>query len=1796
MKKTVRPLVIIGLCVAMILCVASCEKKPTDEPNKSCTHVAAAAVRENVKQPGCTTEGSYDEVVYCKSCGEELSRQKKSINATGHSLGEFASDNNATCTEDGTKTKKCLNQGCDYKETVREEGSAKGHIASDMQFSGEYCNGNPLAKIYCGVCSTYMGEYGHKYEKSITPPTCTDEGQTVYTCSECSHSYSEPIRSQGHVTSAWETSAEPTCSTEGTLIKKCLVCDSVVDTKSIKKLEHTYVGSLSGSNMYYSCTECGDSYTEAVKTPVYTITFEENGASQIEDVSILEYDVPTLPIPERDGYIFVGWYSDAAMSELYTEASVTSDITLYAKWEEPVTVTDDEDIIKNAPLDYTFKVTSSVKLDNSNVNDYVKITTLAGETLTATVSYSDGEYEISCAYAQGKSYLVSLESEVSFVGKENKSLLIFTEGESENVIKLKDGVLSFSYDELFGAYETEEGLLLITYKDILDESRTAVFYEDNENAYRLGVRVKMEGKLGSYSTYLVETLTVEELFEECDISHSENLNFDNAEINDNLSEELESAFLESEIYFQYVQAARTISRKYGGDLSDPVFKAQFYTEGDNFVIKLSVTAKMSSGIAFIMDYYINLAFDVDFKLNGEKSTLLLLTDMTNTVYLNVEINGEAMHGASTTARQTLLNEYRRVFNEISERNMKLDPADANKENKTKKIDIATIPMKTGLVTVDLHITAEFEFGMMGGLSAKLVHRVESEIGMINGKFVSDYEAKLVSISGYAYSGAEIYGGIGVSLDVSFCGLTGYVKGRVGLRGEILGSAVISINERSSYVLGTYYFDSEVVMDMSVGVKYRIKVLSFEKTLLDKSMLIAEVGIPFITLGDEIIYLHFTDDSYASSSESLDIGSVNCGSEINISNKVNSSILSIDADSLVSKFVNLPCSYTVESINGNVVVRAYGNGKLKIFGNGSFTVQLKVKYSDILEKTVYVKGTVSNHSYSDSFTCHDRTCSNCDYVLAATTDHNLKDNVCECGFVDPNATLSPNISFTLVNGSYTITGYTGNATEIIIPSEHEGVPIVAIADYAFQNRTSITKVVISDNVKLIGARAFYNCKGLTSVTIGKSVTSIGESAFYGCTSLTSITIPDSVTSIGAHAFYNCKGLTSVTIGKSVTNIGVAAFCWCTALTEINFNAISMKDLNSNNDVLYNAGIYASGITVNIGANVIKMPKYLFSLDNSSLVIIKVVFAENSVCRSIECAFSGCTGLTSITIPDSVTSIGNYTFQNCTSLTSITIPDSVTSIGDFAFSNCDSLTSVTIPDGVTSIGMFAFSGCTGLTSIIIPDSVTSIGGSAFEYCTGLTSVTIGKGVTNIGESAFDGCTSLNSIIIPNGVTSIGNSAFQGCTSLTSITIPDSVTSIANRVFMDCTSLASITIPDSVTSIGFYAFTGCTGLTEINFNATAMNDLDSGNKVFYNAGKNASGITVNIGSNVTGIPAYLFNPYSSQNYSPKIVEVIFAENSVCTYIGYYAFYNCTSLTSITIPDSVTSIGGSAFSGCTGLTSIAIPESVTSIGSVAFWGCTGLTSATIGNGVTNIGLGAFSGCTSLVSVTIGNSVTSIGDEAFFDCARLTSITIPDSVTSIGDWAFYGCTGLKAVYITDIAKWYAIYFADSYSNPLRYAHNLYLNGELVTEVVIPDGVTSIGSYAFRGCTGLTSVTIPDSVTNIGSSAFNGCTGLTGITIPKSVTSIGTDAFSGCTGLTSITIPDSVTSIGYGAFSGCTGLTSVTIGKGVTSIDNYAFYECTSLTDVYYTGTEEQWKAISKGNYNTPLTNATIHYNYVPKE
>ena len=601
-----------------------------------------------------------------------------------------------------------------------------------------------------------------------------------------------------------------------------------------------------------------------------------------------------------------------------------------------------------------------------------------------------------------------------------------------------------------------------------------------------------------------------------------------------------------------------------------------------------------------------------------------------------------------------------------------------------------------------------------------------------------------------------------------------------------------------------------------------------------------------------------------------------------------------------------------------------------------------------------------------------------------------------------------------------------------------------------------------------------------------------------------------------------------------------------------------------------------------------------------------------------------------------------------ITSINIPAGTTTIGNGIFWNCTVLASVTIPNSVTSIGQSAFSNCCSLTSIVIPNSVTSIGIRAFDTCSNLTSVTIGNSVTSIGQNAFNSCGRLTSIVIPNSVTSIDISAFQNCNSLTSVTIGNSVTSIGRSVFQGCTSLSSIT----------------------SLNTTPPTLQSS---IFQNVPANCA-----IYVPAASVDAYKAANYwsSRASYIMPIVEPIVIEyttdsaNQQVTITNNQALFN--SITIDGTPQTIgtgalthtfasagvhevsfklvnnTGISGSAFNNCYDITSVSLPDSITTIGYEVFYGCSNMTALTLPSSLVTIGDYAFADCASLTSFTIPSTVTTIGQYAFMSF-QLSSFEIPDSVTTIGDGAFYGniylksitcnavipptlgtdvfydvpeyspiivpsaslsayksasgwsdrviktATSLMVLYTTDTPYQYVkITDDDSYftSVIIDGTSESLVGGELnytfdtegvhIVDFELVDD-TEIGAGAFQSCSEITGVIMPDTITTIGTSAFDSCSGIETFTIPNTVTSIGDYAFAACSSLYLIDIPNSVTTIGEYAFSDCAltdviipnsvtsigmdafynnPLGSVDIGNSVTSIGDTAFGDCSSLFDI----------------------------------
>ena len=552
---------------------------------------------------------------------------------------------------------------------------------------------------------------------------------------------------------------------------------------------------------------------------------------------------------------------------------------------------------------------------------------------------------------------------------------------------------------------------------------------------------------------------------------------------------------------------------------------------------------------------------------------------------------------------------------------------------------------------------------------------------------------------------------------------------------------------------------------------------------------------------------------------------------------------------------------------------------------------------------------------------------------------------------------------------------------------------------------------------------------------------------------------------------------------------------------------------------------------------------------------------------------------------VVSVEASAFLNNTAITSVVLPDGITSIGEKAFNGCESLTSVLFGKNsqLSSIGPGAFNYCYSLESITIPESVTNIGSDAFIYCYGLRSVTFGENsqLTSIGDGAFNWCESLESITIPASVTSIGEWAFVECYRLVevwnlsklNITAGSEdngyVAYYAKRVETEPSESyvytdengyviyydgkvkalinytgneTKLTIPDDITELNCFALSDCYGLRSVTFGENSQ--LTSIGDGAFNWCESLESIT--IPDSVTSIGDGAFCCCA------KLTSITIPDG--VKSIGNHAFEGCTALESITIPDSVLNIGDSAFAECTALESITIPDSVLSIGYSAFEGCTALKNITIPGSVLSIGDNAFKECTALESATISEGVKSIGDNAFYNCTNLVNVSLPDSLTSISFNTFYGCTNLQT-------------YDDGTAYYLGNSENHYLVlvsviSKEITSFTIDDKTKFIWSSAFSECRVLESIENTQNILCIGSHAFEHCNNLKTFTIPYGVTTIEDGTFFCCTNMQTITIPETVTSIGQSAFEGCNNLKSISIPNGVTSIGQKAFYECKKLENI----------------------------------
>ncbi|MDD4110817.1 MAG: leucine-rich repeat protein, partial [Clostridia bacterium] len=789
-------------------------------------------------------------------------------------------------------------------------------------------------------------------------------------------------------------------------------------------------------------------------------------------------------------------------------------------------------------------------------------------------------------------------------------------------------------------------------------------------------------------------------------------------------------------------------------------------------------------------------------------------------------------------------------------------------------------------------------------------------------------------------------------------------------------------------------------------------------------------------------------------------------------------------------------------------------------------------------------------------------------------------------------------------------------------------VTKVEDYAFAFCISIKEMVFPDSITTMGNYILSNCNSIETITVPylhttvtnlfglnicskiKTMTVTGgnlipESAFSGCNNLTTVVISDSVTSIGRNAFRGCENLTEMTLpfvgSKIDASPDLALFGYIFGNTSFTGSIAVEQYYSVTGKVIYNLPAKLTKVTITGG---------------------EIKYG----------AFSNCSNLTAITLPEEVSSIGDKAFYNCTSLTSLNMPESVISIGRDVFTNCKLEYQVydgnlkylgnwlidTVNTNITNvnfkyntIGIYdnAFANCKNIISIVIPDTVQSIGSGVFSGCTGLEEITL----PFVGESINSSIKYFGFIF---GASGYGTNVNHVPSSLKKVTIEDG--QIAGNAFYGCKNLTSVNISDKVSKIGEGAFVGCSGLTEMTLPFVGTGETTQASERLFGY---IFGQTFYTGSITTD---QFYSDYNKMTYyiPENLRDVVITGGS----IDYGAFYNCTTLTSITFPEKLTNIGEKAFHNCNKLVFVTIPKSVHSIGDSAFANCYKLQNVNMAEDseLTKIGFSAFQNCTSLLSITIPDGITSLYGSTFSGCSNLVAVIISENskLNYIGDNAFSYCTNLESISIpegvTNISQ-NAFYNSNKiiyeiYDNNLKYLNNWLIGtvGKTLETATLKAETTGIYYSAFENCSNLISINIPQEVMIIYDKAFLGCSNLVTVsfaenskleylgeyafsacsnlvninleensqlekleenlfsnsssivllTIPSSVTSIGEYAFSGCTNLATILLPESLTSIGNNAFNNCLGLRSLIIPDSVETIGSGALSGCSNLTEL----------------------------------
>ena len=1145
-------------------------------------HVCAEAVKENEVFASCQSQGSYDMVVYCTLCGESVE-----------------------------------------SETVITEKT--DHKPSRLNATGEYCNGVQVSEVLCGDCGAYITSYGHKYEETSVLPTCTEDGYVRTACAVCGDSETRVIEAFGHMGAGWETVTAASCVSEGYIVSKCMLCQTVIEEAETSRLEHAYVAAVTDASLTYTCVACSHSYTEEIDDDIYTVDFVTNGGSECQSIVVKAGDTVNLPDITKDGFCLSGWYYDNEEGVRYVSDPIYGDTTLYACWQEAESASfEDHAIELSVGLDFAFDVVIDKELGEGDIYDYICVYDLTDNRVNIEATYKgNGIYTVtSNSYENGNYYYAAVKSPARFTDTEQTEKQFTTKGEDRYNIVLNSTVDYLDSLDVYGIIEDGEQAYILSAAELTVGKNVAI-YESTKDNIKSVIRILSKNQMYGFNAYAFEMADYEAVFDSFEMNTSVDVSFESFELDSEAEEAIKEQFMSSPLYYQAKGAAEMLATVEGTVLENTKVKFKIYENGDDVVteITLEFRFKKAYRIKVIVENRLNIHSEA--YVHGVGNYAFVTTNTLNTrihIEGSVSLSDEFFETGNTLVPKEgqtyadLIDKYKELFdnNEYDQIGLADKKGDAKKYIRLGKVKTAV----NGIVIyAEVGFDVEFFFG--GVFGAEVNIRTVETTGIRNGNKIDDKSIELSSVSIFAKGKAEINPKLVLEIGANVCGLIFYMKGDVGpyLDAGLAGALVFN-GHRFIKPAGSMYLEIGHKYSLKLGVKYQIELWGYKLKLFDFNVSLIEKKEPKFSVGESLITIGFAnyEDPISKTHK--------CDEDVEISlDAIDTRVLVQDFSDLKTIEKNSNAQMYISHVSGYSSCISLKNKTLYINNvPEEVTVTVSVKYNEVITKEIVITVSAEHPSDCIHMKCTEHTggmltctskaiCEVCGLEYGdEPKGHVWGEYICSvCGEYKGSEGIEYTLSWD--ETYYIVTGIgTCYETDVIISSSYFGLP-----------------------VKSIDAYSFYGCKNLTSITMQNGITDIGNSAFYGCTNLTSVTIPSSVASIGGSAFYACPNLS--------------------------YNEIDNALYLGNEENPYFALIKAKNVGIT-SCNVTKKTKF--------------------ICSN---AFEGCEILTDVTIPNNVTDIGSGAFINCKNLTHITLPKGITTIGYRTFYNCNSLKNVTIPEGVT-----------------------------------------------------------------------------------------------------------------------------------------------------------------------------------------------------------------------------------------------------------------------------------------------------------------------------------------------------------------------------------------------------------------------------------------------------------------------------------------------------------------------------------